>query len=149
MNVPLNEQQEIIDDLLEDVGVNNNQELANAIKQQIQERPIMLVDSSWPGKELFDITHLNGRAIVKINHRHPFIKEIYDPLKEVANNKSELDAEEIVEIARKVETAIDVLFMAYAKAENLHSNPDDAYSDLRTQWGYFTAAYVREALKTI
>lgn len=149
MNVSENEQQQIIQDILEDVGVSNNQELANNIKQQIEERPIMIVDSSWPGKELFDITHLNGRAVVKVNHRHPFIKDIYDPIKEVANNRGEeLETAEIVELARKIEAAIDVLFMAYAKAENLHSNPDEVYSDLRTQWGYFTAAYVRELLKT-
>ncbi|MFD1175362.1 ATP-binding protein [Paenibacillus puldeungensis] len=149
MGVTESEQQVLIADILEDVGVSNNHELANAIKQQIQERPIMLVDSSWPGKELFDITHFNGRAIVKINHRHTFIKEIYNPIKEVANNKTEIESGEIIELARKIETAIDVLFMAYAKAENLHSNPDEVYGDLRTQWGYFTSAYVREALKTL
>lgn len=53
--------------------------------QQINEQPITLVDSSWPGKELFDITHFNGKAVVKLNHRHPFIKQIYNPIKEAAS----------------------------------------------------------------
>jgi hypothetical protein len=150
MNVSESDAQAVIDEVIEDIGATNNQDLANEIKKQIQERPIMLVDSSWPGKELFEIMHLNGRAIVKINHRHPFIKEIYNPIKEVANSTGEgLDANDILDLARKIEAAIDVLFMAYAKAENLHSNPDEAYSDLRTQWGYFSAAYVREVLKTM
>lgn len=150
LNVNENDANDIIDEIIEDVGASNNEELAIEIKQQIKERPIMLVDSAWPGKELFEITHLNGRAIVKINHRHPFIKEIYNPIKEVANsNGAVLESNEIVDLARKVEAAIDVLFMAYAKAENLNTNPDEKYSDLRTQWGYFSAAYVRELLKSL
>jgi len=45
--------------------------------------------------------------------------------------------------------ALDVLFIAYAKAENLHPDPDETYGDLRSQWGIAAAAYVREALGSI
>jgi len=48
-----------------------------------------------------------------------------------------------------LEMAIDLLFMAYAKAENMHSDPDEAYGDLRSDWGRFTSAYVRDALRDV
>ncbi|MDC7719487.1 ATP-binding protein [Priestia sp. YIM B13446] len=151
LNKPENEVKGVIQDILEDAGIDSdtNKELADKMTEQINEQPITLVDSSWPGKELLDITHFNGKAVVKLNHRHPFIKQIYNPIKEAASqDPSTMNPDEMIELARKVEAAIDVLFMAYAKAENMHVNPDDVYSDLRTQWGFFSGAYVRELLKS-
>ncbi|MDO8223942.1 ATP-binding protein [Bacillus cabrialesii] len=151
LNTPESIVNETIQDILEDAGLDKtkDKELADKMTKQINEQPITLVDSSWPGKELMDITHFNGKAVVKLNHRHPFIKEIYNPIKEAANQEpSNINPDELIDLARKVESAIDVLFMAYAKAENMHMNPDEVYSDLRTQWGIFSGAYVRELLKT-
>ncbi|MEY8735573.1 ATP-binding protein [Peribacillus frigoritolerans] len=151
LNTPESKVKETIKDILDDAGIDTtkDKELADKMTQQINEQPITLVDSSWPGKELMDITHFNGKAVVKLNHRHPFIKKIYNPIKEAANqDPSNINPDELIDLARKVESAIDVLFMAYAKAENMHLNPDDVYSDLRTQWGVFSGAYVRELLKS-
>ncbi|WCT56530.1 ATP-binding protein [Paenibacillus kyungheensis] len=151
LNATEDEVKEVIKDILEDAGIDAdiNKELADKMTEQINEQPITLVDSSWPGKELLDITHFNGKAVVKINHRHPFIKQIYNPIKEASSqDPSTINPDEMIELARKAEAAIDVLFMAYAKAENMHANPDDVYSDLRTQWGFFSGAYVRELLKS-
>ncbi|MEX3624176.1 ATP-binding protein [Viridibacillus arvi] len=151
LNTPEEEVKSKIQDILEDAGIDtvNEPDLANKMKQQINDQPITLVDSSWPGKELLDITHFNGKSIIKVNQRHPFIKEIYTPIKNVASqDPSNISKDELVILARKVESAIDVLFMAYAKAENMHAKPDDVYSDLRTQWGVFSGAYVRELLKS-
>jgi hypothetical protein len=120
------------------------------LREAVERLPITLVDSTWPGKELLDITHLNGKAIVKINHGHPFIKEVYDNARRIAElTPDEVNAGEMIRFARKVETGIDVLLMAYAKAENMHREPDLAYSDLRTYWGSSTAAYVTEAFREI
>ncbi|MGE5483448.1 MAG: ATP-binding protein [Ignavibacteriales bacterium] len=144
------EKEQVIGDVLSDVGIDEKKEpeRAERVRKEIEEYPITLIDSSWAGKELLDIEHLNGKALVKVNHRHPFIREIYEPIKEAAGkDSSEVTAEDLVRLARKVEVAIDVLFMAYAKAENMHHDPEDAYSDLRSYWGQFTAAYVREVLK--
>jgi hypothetical protein len=143
---------ELVNQVAGDLGIDTTTEpgAAEAIKEQIRELPISIVDGSWPGKELFDITHLNGKAIVKVNHRHPFIREIYDPVKALAGrDQTEVSGTEAVEMARKVENGLDVLLMAYAKAENMHRDPDGAYSELRSYWGQFTQAYVREVLKDL
>ena len=148
MNLDRQTELQIVNDLLTDLGISLSEdpEKAEEVKQKVQERPITIVDGSWPGKELFEITHLNGRAIIKINHRHPFIQQVYDPLKELADREpTSVNVEEAIDLARKAEIGLDVLFMAYAKAENMHSDPE-LYDDLRSYWGQHTHAYTREAL---
>ncbi|MEH2013728.1 ATP-binding protein [Nostoc sp.] len=142
-------QEKILQDLILDLGIDpkQNPEQAQEVKQRVQELPITIVDGAWPGKELFEITHLNGKATIRINHRHPFIQQVYDPLKDLASrDSSTVTAEEAIEIAKKAEIGLDILFMAYAKAENMSSDPDDMYSDLRSYWGQHAQAYTREAL---
>ena len=42
---------------------------------------------------------------------------------------------------------LDLLFIAYAKAENMHADPADAYAELRSHWALFTAGLIKEGLK--
>lgn len=136
--------EQMIQDLLADLGVQDDPEQAAKIHQQIQDKPMTLVDGNWPGKEIFEITHLNGKAIVRLNHRHPFIRDIYDALKAASNGSGEdLTTDELVVLARKAKRGLDVLFLAYAKGENMHTKPE-IFDDLRSYWGQFTQSYLRE-----
>jgi len=136
--------EELLQELFDDLGIKGDEEQTEQVREQVKSKPFTLVDAGWPGKEIFEITHLNGKAIVRLNHRHPFIRDIYDPLKAVAKNGSNgLDLEELVSLARKTEQALDLLFLAYAKAENMHRDPDQ-FGNLRSYWGQFTYAYLRE-----
>ncbi|MER6279770.1 ATP-binding protein [Streptomyces sp900105245] len=136
--------EQIIELLIEDLGVTDDQEQAEQVREQVKEKPFTLVDGSWPGKEMFEIDHLNGKAIVRLNHRHPFIRDVYDRLKAVADGGvNGTDAVEMIKLIRKTETALDVLILAYAKAENMHVNPDQ-FGDLRSYWGQYTQAFMRE-----
>ena len=138
------ENEQILLTVMEDLGVSEDQEQVQQFKQQVQQNPFTLVDSSWPGKEMFEIDHLNGKAIIRLNHRHLFIRDVYDRLKAVAKkgvNGSE--PEELIALIRKADVALELLFLAYAKAENMHANPDQ-FDDLRSYWGQFTQAYLKE-----
>ena len=53
-------------------------ETVEEVKKTIAELPISMVDGGLAGKELMDITHLNSKAIVKLNSSHPFISEVYE-----------------------------------------------------------------------
>lgn len=144
------EQKERVEEVLTQVQSTPeaNNELADKLRDAVERLPITVVDSTWPGKELLDITHLNGKAIVKMNHGHPFVREVYDSARTMASRTAdEVDPAEAVRFARRVETGIDLLLMAYAKAENMHREPDQAFSDLRSYWGQSAAAYVTEAFK--
>ncbi|MEH2166674.1 MAG: ATP-binding protein [Nostoc sp.] len=150
MNINPETANQIVNNLLNDIGVNpdTDPEKAEEVKQKIHDLPITIFDSGWSGKELFEIAHLNGKAIITYNHRHPFFREIYDPIKELAGQApTEISSEDAIRLARKVEVALDALFMAYAKAENMHSDPDSVYDDLRSYWGLHANSYTREALR--
>lgn len=140
------QEQQVIDDVIADLQLDPqvDAEKAATVREKIRTSPISIVDLSWPGKELFEINHLNGKAILKLNHRHPFIRDVYDPLKKVAADGGEgLSPEEVIELARRTEAALDVLFLAYAKAENMHRDPSQ-FDDLRSYWGQFTQSYLKE-----
>lgn len=134
----------IISELLQDLGVRDDPQRSAEIRQEIEDKPMILVDGNWPGKEIFEVTHLNGKAIVRLNHRHPFIRDIYGALKAASNGGGEeLSSEELVDLVRKTKRGLDVLFLAYAKGENMHPKPE-MFDDLRSYWGQFTQSYLRE-----
>jgi len=144
------ETEQIINELLDDLKLQGGEddESIAAVRERIEAKPITLVDASWPGAEMFEISHLNGKAIVKLNHRHPLWRDVFDPIKEVAEKGAEgANEQDLLDLIRKASAAIDVLFLAYAKAENLHTNPDEEFSQLRNYWGTFTKAYLGELIK--
>ncbi|MGW5498627.1 ATP-binding protein [Streptomyces olivaceoviridis] len=121
---------------------------AQKLREAFTEDPISLADGTWHHTELFGITHLNGRAILKINHGHPFFREIFDPVKEMAKQPAtEADPAAAFRLLRRVDTGIELLLMAYAKAENMHHEPDVKFTELRAHWGQFSSSYLRSALK--
>jgi hypothetical protein len=140
--------EEAAQDLAESRGVDEPApQVLAAFKQEIEQEPLTVIDGNWPGKDLFDITHLNGRVILKLNLRHPFMRDIYRPIKSLADgNVAGLDPIELQHLARRVEGAIDLLLFTYAKAENLHRRPDEQYGELRTHWGMLLASGVHELL---
>lgn len=144
--------EEVLNNILEDQGIHleKDKELFEKKKEELRNSPISISDGGWNGKELFEIHHLNGSAHLVINKRHIFFKEIYYPLKKIADSEAaNISAEDLIYYARLVTASIDTLLMAYAKAENMTENPDDIYSDLRSYWGLNTASYIRELLKVI
>ncbi|MBS3693078.1 ATP-binding protein [Rhodococcus qingshengii] len=141
--------EQVFMDLVEDLQLNQAEktEAIDQIREQVKAKPITMVDAAWPGSEMFDIEHLNGKAIVKINQRHPLWRDVFLPIRRVAlegmNGTSE---EELIALIRRADKAMDLLVLAYAKAENLNPNPS-IFDELRSDWGKFTKAYLTEAIK--
>ena len=150
MNLLPQEQEQIVLDLLEDLGIDpkKDKKAAQEVRQKLDNLPVTFVDSGYPGKDLFDIEHLNGKAIIKINHRHLFIREIYDPLKELTKvDPEDIEPQEAINLALKAQLGLEVLFMAYASAENRHHDPEKAFGDLRNDWSRKAYEYIREVLR--
>ena len=125
-------------------------EVADKLRETIEALPFTIVDRTWPGKEMLDITHLNGKAIVILNHGHPFIRDVYDAAKSMAGRSAdEVDPAEALRFARKMKIGFDLLFMAYAKGENMHPNADSYYGELRMFWGQAAASYITEVAAQI
>lgn len=147
---------EEVDQALEQIGVDMgldpedpaSAEKAKWVRDSFDKRAVTIVNGQWPGKDLLDIKHLTGKAIVSINDRHPFMSELVGPLKTMAAlDAEELDAGEVSTLLNRLSVGMDLLLMAYAKAENMHADPDDAYGELRSHWGLFAAGLMREAVK--
>lgn len=141
-----------MDEIYVDMGLDiddpADQEKAKWIRESFNERALTVLDAAWPGKELFDITHLHGKAIVKFNTRHPFFTEIITPLKAMAAlDPEDLIIDDVPDLLKNVSNGIDLLLLAYAKAENMHSDPEEAYGQLRSDWGVFTNGLIREFVR--
>ncbi len=135
----------ILQRALQDIAVDpdSDPKLAEAKRQEFLENPVSILSSGWPGKELFEIEHINGSSIVKLNTRHAFFQEIYCKLKQVAEkDAADWTKSELAEIANNTKLAIELLLMAYARAESLNPNADTVYSELRSYWGIFLGSYM-------
>ncbi|SDF93855.1 Histidine kinase-, DNA gyrase B-, and HSP90-like ATPase [Pedobacter terrae] len=131
-------------EIAETLGI-KEQDKQEEFALQTQQKPMVALEMEWAGKGLLDIEHLNRTVVVKINKRHPFIREVYNQIKEAAQRDvSEMEPEQITHLFEKALAGIDLLFFAYAKAENMHEDPEDAYIELREDWGKFTAAYLKK-----
>ena len=94
--------------------------------------PFSIVDMQWPGKEFIQIEHLGTNTIVKLNNKHPFFTRIYSPVLKAAGaldgKKEEGQAtlptpEEFQQMARLLHVGLDLLILAYAKAESMKTDP--------------------------
>ena len=125
---------------------------AEEIKTRLKQLPFSIVDMQWPGKEFIEIEHLGPNTVVKLNNRHPFFTNIYSPVLKAAGvlkqnpgdgeAKPKLNEDELQRLARIVHVGLDLLIVAYAKAEGMDPSPEEKYGDLRTQWGMFLYNYV-------
>jgi hypothetical protein len=143
------EEEKVVQETAADMGLDadNDAPEIEKLREQIKNKPITLLDGQWPGKEFLEIRHLNGKSVVKINHRHAFFDKVYAPLKKVADEGAEgLEHEELTDLALRAQSAIDLLFMGYARAEGMYEDPE-RFDDLRTYWGMFTEALLREKFK--
>ncbi|MDW4909426.1 ATP-binding protein [Streptomyces sp. ADMS] len=143
------QEEQVVQDAAEDMGLDLEADATKIenLREQVRTKPITLLDGRWPGKEFLEIHHLNGKSVVKLNHRHAFFRDVYGPLKKIADQGAEgMSPEDIVDLVRKAEEAIDLLFMAYARAESMYEDPGQ-FDDLRTYWGMFTEALLKEQFK--
>jgi len=145
------EEQNLVEEKLEEVFDEETPEgEREKLRARLEELPFSIVDHSWPGKELMQVDHRNGGAIILLNQKHPFIAGVYSGIKALANrDEAEVDPADAIELARRTEAALDVLLIAYAKAENMHPDPEEAYGELRSDWGRFCSTYLRQTLQEI
>ena len=134
---------------LKAAGQDESTPAGKMLKDQIEQSAITIVDSRWPGKELFTVAHLNNKSIVTLNHDHPFVRDVCDAAKDLAQkDATDTFGTDGIDKLRRISDGLDLLIMAYAKAENMHANPEEAYEDLRSYWGMFSDAYMRELVRS-
>jgi hypothetical protein len=123
----------------------DNPDRKDEVEEQIRKRPFTLLAEGWPGSEIFEIDHLGSNALVKLNMRHPFYQQVYRPLVDrIDATQNGNVSEEERSLARLAQVGLDLLILAYARAEGMRSDATEHYADLRTSWGLHLKNMVQE-----
>ncbi|MFB8382563.1 ATP-binding protein [Streptomyces rubiginosohelvolus] len=135
------ERERAYSDLAKDAGHSDSPEEKEAYLQDIKDLPFVVETVDFPGDQMFEITHLGEQSIIRLNERHVFYREMYQPLQELTGAEA---GSSVSDTAKRALEAITLLVVAYAKAETLHETPDDQYAELRKHWGSFTQLYMNK-----
>jgi hypothetical protein len=130
--------------------VKTEEELA-AWVAKIEAQPCTIVDkegATWKGDTFLDIHPQGGRTIIEYNMMHDFFMFVYGAIKDLTSTHEKEDNITLVENAKKLKVALDLLFMAYAQAQSQldpdHEQPvGDTIKFLENNWGIFLRQYVR------
>jgi len=132
------------EDIIDDPDLSPKEQSALAEKVLGPEPlPITVKSKAMTGSEFMITDHVgNSQIVVTFNKDHPFFSEIYSKL--IQLEESNDDA--VNTVAMQVRKAIDLLLMAYGRAESMIDldNPtiEDAVSMLRSYWGVHLRRYI-------
>lgn len=132
------EKELIYEDLAKDV-VGEDKKAQEEYKENIKELPFVLETMDVPGDMFIETQYVDSQVIIRLNKRHRFYREMWEPIRSIANSKpGSISSEEASHAARRTIEALTLLLIAYAKAESMDENPRERYGELRSYWGMFT-----------
>lgn len=138
------EQKRILEDLARD-AVGSDESKQKEYQEQIKDLPFVIESIDFPGNTFIDIEHLNGQVFIRINTRHRFYREMWEPIRSIAERTpGSVSGDEAVRTARRTIEALTLLLIAYGKAESMNDRPRESYGDLRTLWGQFLESLMRD-----
>jgi hypothetical protein len=133
-----------------------SEEELNAWLEKIKSNPCTIVDNEgthWKGSTFLDIIPQGGNTIIEYNRSHDFFRFIYELLADLDDAHEKKDHDLVAEMAHRLKVSIDLLFMAYAKAEGAldpeHEQPvEETLEFLRSNWGSHLRNFVRSYLSS-
>lgn len=134
--LPKDEELRKLDELARDVG-HTEKEAKEEYLRKIRELPFVIESVDFPGKTFIDVTHLGHQVIIRVNTRHRFYRELWEPLQKISTtNPAEVSGEDAVKAARRAVEGLALMVAAYGKAQSMAPNPDQ-FTDLTEDWGKF------------
>jgi hypothetical protein len=135
---------EALKELAKDVGKTDEKEQEKYI-EKIKSLPYFIESVDFPGNMFISTQHLAGKVVIRLNTRHPFYREMWEPIKQIAERDAgTVSGEEAVKTARRTIEALTLLLISYGKAESMHPTPTDQYADLTQFWGQFLATMLHK-----
>jgi hypothetical protein len=132
------EEKRILEDLAVDVVGRENEADKQKYLENIKDQPFIVESVDWPGNMFIDVKHISNKVIIRLNTRHRFYREMWEPLKDISQRDAgNVSGDEAVKAARRTIEALTLLLIAYGKAESMHEDPKQQYSDLTNYWGQF------------
>lgn len=134
------------EELLERRHKEASEEQKSAWKAKWQSQPFTIHDNAWRGPDFFETNHMGGSDVLDYNLQHPFFEEIYSIINQLESTSEEYES------AIKLKQLIDLLLIAYSKAEakfegDLEIKVEDFVEQMRTSWGSYLSSYLRTWLK--
>lgn len=124
-------------ELAEDAGFKKPEEQRKYIEDK-KNLPFVIESVSFPGNVFMSTTHVANQVIIRLNTRHPFYREMWEPLKAISErDPGTVSGDEAVAAARRSVEAMSLMLIAYGKAESMNPNPVEQYGDLTQYWGQF------------
>lgn len=131
-------------ELAEDAGFSKPEDQKKYVEDK-KDLPFIVESVSFPGNVFVSTTHVAGKVIIRLNTRHPFYREMWEPLKAISERDAgTVSGEEAVKAARRTIEALTLLLIAYGKAESMHANPVEQYGDLTQYWGQFLSTLLNK-----
>jgi hypothetical protein len=126
-----------LEELARDIGKSDEKEQEEYIAR-LRELPFVVESVDFPGTQFIDVQHFSDQVIIRLNTRHRFYRELWAPIKEIAElDPGLVSGEQAVRTARRTIEALTLLIVAYGKAESMDEDPRDHFGDLRNYWGQF------------
>ena len=117
----------------------------NVILEAWKTKPYNIEESTWKGKDFIELKSLGGHDVLLYNNSHVLMKK----LKELAENIQRNSDSESKALALELKCVVDLLLLAYVKAESkLSSDPGviDLLETLRSNWGMYAHNYITEMM---
>ncbi len=129
-------EKKILDQLAKDTGHEKPEDKAEYLKK-ITDLPFVIETVDFPGMSFIDIQHLSHQIIIRLNLRHPFYQELWQPIRVIAEAPpGSVSGDEATRTARRTMEALILLIVAYAKAESMDPDPNK-FMELRDDWGKY------------
>lgn len=112
-----------------------------AWKAKFESQPFTIVDKDWKGNHFMETSHLGGSSILEYNSRHLFHKELSEIRDDIEQGEVK------TEHAERLKALIDILLMAYGKAEasfdpDMKMVAEKFLEQLRGNWGNYLTNYI-------
>lgn len=104
------ERQQILADLANDVVKDDDERAKQDYLQKIEDQPFVIESVDWAGPTFIDIKHLSDKVIIRLNTRHRFYREMWEPLKGISQRDAgNVSGEEAVRASRRAIEALTLL----------------------------------------
>lgn len=134
--VPEDEVKQELEALAADTGRSTDDEKKEYV-ERIRDMPFVIESVDFPGKMFIDVKHLNNQIIIRLNTRHRFYRELWQPLQDISErDPGAVNGDDAVKAARRAVEGLALMVIAYGKAQSMSANPQ-GYDDLTADWGKF------------
>lgn len=125
-----------------DKGSGGDPALAALLVEKFKGQPFSIIEKMWPPPAFMEIQHAGGKDLLAYNLNHEF----FEVVKVI---RAEIDDGDNLQLnSQRLSTLIDILLIAYAKAESMFDEgdkmtPDILIEQIKSGWGLYLLNYLR------